>query len=95
MMKNFLLINSGLPNNFWPETIEMANQLQNCLSTKTKSYEKFILEKKQSNKRQNFSHIKIFGSEVSVSIPKEKKNKLDYQHIQKRIFINFSSNIIK
>lgn len=43
-MKDSMLIDSGLPNGFWVEVIEIANYLRNRLSTKTKSHEEVILE---------------------------------------------------
>ena len=45
-VKDSLLINSGLFNNFWVKTIETANYLHNQLSTKTESHRKFMREKK-------------------------------------------------
>lgn len=44
-MKNSLLIDSGLPNRFWTEVIEIANYLQNRLPTKNKAHNKMIPEK--------------------------------------------------
>lgn len=43
-MKNVILINSGLSNDFWAETIEIANYLQNKHPIKIKSQRKLILK---------------------------------------------------
>lgn len=95
IMKDSLLIDSNLSHNFWAKTMETANYLQNCLPTKTESYRELISEEKCSNKRENVSHISIFGSEVLGNIPQEKKKKSDYQHVWKKILIGFNSNITK
>lgn len=44
IMKDSLLIDSGLPLEFWAETMDTANYLQNCLPTKSQRRE-IILEK--------------------------------------------------
>lgn len=49
-MKDTLLIDSDLPNNFWAKVMEIANYLWNCLPTKTESHKELILEEKWSNK---------------------------------------------
>lgn len=52
-IKDLMLINSGLSNNFWAEAMEIANYLQNRLSTKSKNYKEMIPEKSWIGKRQN------------------------------------------
>lgn len=42
MMKDLILIDSDLLNNFCVEVIETANYMQNRLSTKSKNYEEII-----------------------------------------------------
>lgn len=39
-MKNIILIDSGLSNSFWAESIKIANYLQNKLLQKAKTMEK-------------------------------------------------------
>lgn len=39
-----MLIDSGLSNNFWAETIETANYLCNKLPTRSKNYSEVIPE---------------------------------------------------
>lgn len=77
-MKNFLLINNDLFNNFWVKAIETAKYFWNCLSIRIENYEGLILEKNWNNKHQNVSYIKIFGSKILMDILKEKRNKSDY-----------------
>lgn len=41
-MKDLILIDSDLLNNFWIEVIETANYMQNRLSTRNKNHEEII-----------------------------------------------------
>lgn len=45
-MKDFLLIDSVFPTNFWAKVIETINHFYNCLLTKTKSYEELFPKEK-------------------------------------------------
>lgn len=69
IMKNLLIIDSGLLNNFWAEAMENSNYLENKLPTKNKNHKKLFLEKAWTGNRQNFDHVHIFGSLVLVDIP--------------------------
>ena len=77
-MKDALLIDSELAIDFWAEAMETANYLRNRLPTKTRGHGEVIPKEKWSGSRQNLSHLHIFGSEVLVDIPKEKKNQNRY-----------------
>lgn len=81
IMKDALLIDSGLPINFWAKAMTTANYLQNRLPTKTRGHGEVIPEEKWCRNRQNLSHRRIFGSEVLVDIPKEKIIKIEIQHM--------------
>lgn len=78
-----MLIDNQLSHNFWAEVMEITNYLQNCFSTKTKSYEKFISEKKLNNNHQNISDIRIFESKILINISKKKRNKL---YLEKNLY---------
>lgn len=71
-IKDLILINSGLLNILWAKVIEIANYLQNNLSTKTKVYKKIIFEEIWIKKMQKLQYIHIFGSLVLYNIPKKK-----------------------
>lgn len=71
-MKDSLLIDSGLLLEFWAEAIDIANYLQNQLFTKSQKGE-MISEEAWTEKKQDVSHVKVFGSIVSVLIPKKKR----------------------
>lgn len=77
-IKDSLLIDSSLPNDFWAETMETSNYLRNKLPTRSRSHGKLILEEAWTNWRQNLSHIRIFGSLVLVDIPHKKRSKSDF-----------------
>lgn len=74
-MKDSLLIDSDLPNDFWAEAMETANYLRNRLPTKSRSHGELVPEDEWTNRKQNLSHVRIFGSLVLVDIPNEKRSK--------------------
>src|SRR6218665_42563 len=73
-MTRCMLNDSGLPKKFWGEAIMTPNHLQNRLPVdgkETTPYEGW-------NKRKpDLSYVKEFGSVAYVSIPTEKRQKLD------------------
>ncbi len=46
-------------------------------------------------KPSNLSHLRIFGSEMLIDIPKEKKFKTDIQHVWRGILIGYSNETTK
>lgn len=94
-MKDALLIDSELSIDFWAETMETANYLRNRLPTKTRGHGEVIPEEKWSRSCQNLSHLRIFGNEVLVDIPKEKRIKTHIQHVWRGILIGYSNKTNK
>ncbi len=94
-MKDLMLIDSGLPNNFWAEAMEIANYLRNKLLTKSKSHGEIIPEKSQIGKRQNLEYVCIFGSLALSHIPDKQRNKSDYQKVWQDILIGYSQDTTK
>ena len=88
-IKDSLLIDSGLPVNFWAEAMDTANYLRNRL-TKRREGPTFIPEEAWTNTRQNLGHVRIFGSRVSTFIPSEKRTKSDVQRTWKGILIGYT-----
>lgn len=87
-MKDSLLVDSGLPVNFWADAMDTANYLCNRLPTKRSgSRPAFIPEEAWTSTRQNLEHIRIFGSRVNTFIPNEKHTKSDVRKTWKGIFI--------
>lgn len=71
IMKDFLLIDSDFFLKFQAKVINITNYIQNCLSIKSQISE-LVLKKTWTKKKQDVSHIKVFGSIVNILIPKEK-----------------------
>lgn len=94
-MKDSILINNGLPNNFWAEAMKKANYLCNRLFTRSKNYGKMISKESQTTQRQNFQYVRIFRNLVLSNMPKEKRIKSDYQKIWQGILIGYSPNTNK
>lgn len=94
-MKDSLLIDSGLPNDFWAKVIETSNYLQNRLPTRSQGYGKLVPEEVWTNRRQSLTYIRIFGSFVLVDIPFEKISKSDFRKAWEGILIGYSSDITK
>lgn len=88
-MKDSLLIDSGLPNNFWAEAMETSNYIRNRLPTKSMNHGKLIPEEAWMNQRQNLEHVCIFGSLVLVNIPHEKRSKSDFRKVWEGILIGY------
>lgn len=85
-----LLFDAGLDKSFWAEATNTAVYLRNRsvasgLNDKT-PYELW------TNKKPNLSHVRIFGSEAMVHVPKEKRLKWDTKS-KKHILVGFSENV--
>lgn len=78
-MKNFILINNHLSNNFWTKVIEAANYFYNKLPIKNKNYSKIIPKKAKMGWQQDLGFLYIFGSLVFAKISETKRLKSDYQ----------------
>lgn len=94
MIKDSLLIDSRLPLEFWAEVMDTANYLRNRLSTKSQRGE-LIPDECWTGKKQDVSHVKVFGSTVSVVIPREKSHKSDVHKNWQGIFIGYSQDTTK
>ena len=82
-----MLSNSGLENNFWAEVVRTACYLIN--RSPTTALDGSIPEEVWIGKNLNYSHLKIFGCEEFVHIPKENRTKLDDQSM-KCIFLGYA-----
>ena len=96
-MKDAMLIDSNLLNNFWANAMDIANYLQNRLLTSRASDKKtaIIPEESWTGKKQNVGHIRLFGSVASTNIPKKRRNKSDHIRIWKKIFIEYANETTK
>ena len=90
-MKDSLLIDNKLPNQFWAETIDTANYLRNRLPTRRIADKTIIIPKEAwTEVRQNLEYIRIFGSRVSTHILSEKRSKSDVYKTWNGIFIRYT-----
>ncbi len=71
--------------------METANYLCNRLPTKTRGHGEVIPGEKWWGSCQNLSHLCIFGNEVLIDIPKEKRIKTDIQQVLRGILIGYSN----
>ena len=88
-IKDLLLIDSGLPVNFWAEAMDTANYLRNWLPTRREG-PTFIPEEAWTNTRQNLGQVRIFGNRVSTFIPSKKRTKSDVRRTWKGILIGYT-----
>ena len=93
-MKDLLLVDSGIPLEFWAEVIDTTNYLRKKLPTKSQRRD-LIPKIELAGKKQDVSHIKVFGNVISVLIPKVKRHKSDIYKNWERMFIEFSPDITK
>ncbi len=77
-MKDSLLIDSGLPLNFWAKAMDTSNYLRNRLSTRRADKSTIIPEEAWTGLRQNVEHVRIFGCKASTHVPAEKTLKIGY-----------------
>ncbi len=70
-MKDLILIDSELPNDFWAEAMETTNYLKNILLTVTKSQGQVIPKEYWIVCCPKLQHIRIFGSLIICNIPVE------------------------
>ena len=66
-----MLIDSGLPVNFWAKAMDTINYLHNHLPTKQDG-PTIIPEETWTDVRQNLKHVHIFVSRVNIFIPMQK-----------------------
>lgn len=77
-MKNLLFLDSRLILDFWIETMNTMNCLQNKLLIKNQR-EKFISKVTQIRKKQDVSYLKQVESLANVKIFKKKQDKSNIQ----------------
>lgn len=82
-----MLSNDGLEKHFWAKIARKTFYLINQSPTTT--LDGNIPEEVWTNKKLNYSHLKIFGCEEPVHIPKENITKLDDKSM-KCIFLGYA-----
>ena len=84
-----LLFDADLDKSFWAEAVNTAVYLRNrsiASGLEKTPYEAW------HDKKPNVSHVRIFGSDAMVHVPKAKRLKLDKKS-EKMILVGFSENI--
>ncbi|KAL0880051.1 hypothetical protein ABMA27_002544 [Loxostege sticticalis] len=82
-----MMLNAKLPKVYWAEAIHTAAYIIN--RSPTKCYK--TPEEMWTGQKPNVSHMRTFGYEAMVHLPKEKRKKLDSKS-QKLIFIGYCEN---
>lgn len=75
-MKDLLVVDNGFPLEFLAEAMDTTNYLQNRVLTNSQRGE-LIPEEEWTGKKQDVSHVKVFGSAINILIPKKKIYKSD------------------
>src|SRR5580765_5080881 len=82
-----MLYSKNLPKNLWAEAVNTVVYVLN--RTGNSGHEGKTPYELWYDKKQNINHLKIFGSEVYVHVPKEKRRKWDKKG-RKGIFVGYS-----
>ena len=81
-----MLSSAGIGQEFWTEAVEIACYLVNRSPTST------LIDKTPqevwTGKKPSIKHLKVFGCDDYVHVPKEKRSKLDNK-AEKCIFIGY------
>lgn len=83
-----MLQDSKLPLAYWGEAVNTAIYLKN--RTPTQALNNKIPEELWKGNKINLSHLRVFGCEAHVLVPKEKRTKLDSK-TQKCIFVGYAT----
>lgn len=85
-MVRCMLSESKLQKRYWGEAICTANYLQNRLPSSVVAKTPYEL---WHGKKPSYGHLRVFGSETYVHVPKEKRRKLDHK-AEKLIFVGYA-----
>ena len=85
-----MLSGTGLGQEFWAEAVETACYLVNRSPSS-------VLEDKTphevwTGKKPSLSHLRVFGCDAYVHVPKEKRTKLDNKY-ERGIFIGYKDGL--
>jgi transposase InsO family protein len=85
-MAKCMLLDAGLPQQYWGEAVMTAVYLQNRLPTKSTEKTPFEL---WHDEKPDLSHIRIFGCKAFAFVPKEKRTKFD-DHATETVLVGYS-----
>ena len=72
-VRSMLQSNYGLEKHFWVEAVNISFYMINRSPTTT--LDGVIPEEVWTNRKENYSHLKVFGCEAFVHIPKDNRTK--------------------
>ena len=85
-----MLSSAGIGQEFWAEVVETTCYLVNRSPTST------LIDKTTqevwTGKKPSIKHLKVFGCDAYVHVPKEKRSKLDNK-VEKCIFIGYKAGM--
>ncbi|MCO5563393.1 hypothetical protein L7F22_017034 [Adiantum nelumboides] len=84
-----MISNAGLPQSFWGEAVKTVVHLIN--RSPSKVLDGGVLEEAWTGKPPSYAHLRVFGCEAYVYVPKEQRNKLDLKS-RKCIFIGYGNS---
>eukprot|EP00253_Pinus_taeda_P024046 PITA_24046 len=87
-----MLSGAGLGQEFWVEAVETACYLVN--RSPSSSLEDKTPQEVWTGKKPSLSHLRVFGCDAYVHVPREKRTKLDSK-FEKCIFIGEVKDVIK
>ena len=85
-----MLSGAGLAQQFWVEAVETACYLVN--RTPTSALVDKTPHEVWTGKKPSLSHLRVFGCDAFVHVPKDKRNKLDSK-AEKCIFIGYKDGV--
>lgn len=85
-----MLFDAGLDKRFWAEAVNTAVYLRN--RSPASGLQNMTPFELWTNKKPDLSHIRIFGSQIMVHIPKEKRHKWDTKS-RAHILVGYAENV--
>lgn len=89
-MARTMLLEVKLPRKYWAEAVSTAVYLLNKCPTQVLSNE--VSDEAGTGIKPNLSHLKIFGCEAMVHIPKQTRDKWRYPKAKKLLFMGYPEN---
>ena len=84
-----MLSNAGLSQTFWAEAVNTTVHLIN--QSPSKALDSAILEEVWSGKKPSYKHLRVFGCEAYMHVPKELRKKLESKS-RKCIFLGYGKS---
>jgi hypothetical protein len=82
----YMLHHANLSQGFWAEAVRIAVHVINVLPSTVKGLK--VTQELWTGKTPNYDHLKVFGCEAYVHVPKQLGQKLDFQR-KKCIFLGY------